>query len=192
MLAETKQWMHHYRMFQQKKGFTVLELLVVIAIIGILAVVILVATNLSRTKGINAAQIKLLQQYVKALELARSGNPPVFPPTSGVDPNTAWNCFNFTNPNACMWEGGGGSELGSLNNALAPYIGDVSSPLSLTSASGNVTRGMMYRPISNQSRFEIRFALKGNVNPCPPVTGGTMVGRSADANRTLCTYRYNP
>ncbi len=66
--------------FQKKKiqntlaGFTLIELLVVIAIIGILAGIVAMALDDSRTKGRDAARKTQSQEIIKALEIYYSDN----------------------------------------------------------------------------------------------------------------------
>lgn len=59
--------MDRYRM--QMKGFTLIELLVVIAIIGILSSVVLASLSSSRSRGLDAARQKQLEQLSNAVLL---------------------------------------------------------------------------------------------------------------------------
>ena len=58
----------------KNKGFTLIELLMVIAIIGILASVILISLNISRSKGANAAVKSNLQSVRSQAELIYDQN----------------------------------------------------------------------------------------------------------------------
>lgn len=53
----------------KKAGFTLIELLVVISIIGVMSSVILSSLNTARMKSRDAARIKILEEYTKALAL---------------------------------------------------------------------------------------------------------------------------
>jgi prepilin-type N-terminal cleavage/methylation domain-containing protein len=54
---------------KKRDGFTILELLVVISIIGLIAGVVIIAINDSRTKGQDSGKKVQLQEVLKALEL---------------------------------------------------------------------------------------------------------------------------
>lgn len=105
--------------FQKKRnvaGFTLLELLIVIAIIGIIAAIVLAALSTSRQKARNSARIRMVNEYVKAIELYRANN------VSGSYPATttgAWACLGSYPDNSC-WGSSGTGIAGSID--LRPYI----------------------------------------------------------------------
>ncbi len=114
------------------KGFTLIELLVVIAIIGLLASIILVSLGSARTKSRDAKRAADLKDFETALELYYSDN--------GHYPYTnSWTSFDspqyssnpiYSGPN------GTGSALGTLTQAMAPYIGALADPRNLGTDSG--------------------------------------------------------
>ena len=67
----------------KQKGFTLIELLVVISIIGLLASVVLVALNSSRSKGRDAKRVADVHQISIALEEYIQDNPSGLYPQAG-------------------------------------------------------------------------------------------------------------
>jgi prepilin-type N-terminal cleavage/methylation domain-containing protein len=117
-------------------GFTLIELLVVIAIIGLLASIILASLNNARIKARDAKRIADLRDFQLALELYYSTNNhyPYTGPVAG-----GWTSFDspIYSPNR-IYSGpnGSGSALGTLTQAMAPDIGQLSDPYSLGADSG--------------------------------------------------------
>lgn len=74
------------------RGFTLIELLVVIAIIGILASIVLVSLNSSRTKGRDITRVAALKEMVKAIGLADSDPQKPLTGCTGVSGNDASTC----------------------------------------------------------------------------------------------------
>ena len=112
-------------------GFTLIELLVVIAIIGLLAAIVLVSLNSTRSKARDARRVSDLRQIVTALNMLADSQGGDFFSTGGVA-----KCLGMGSATTC-WNGGvAGSD--SLNSALAPYISKIPlDPLSGSRAKGN-------------------------------------------------------
>lgn len=172
---------HHTR-----KGFTLIELLVVIAIIGILAAVVLVSLNASRQKGRNAARVRMVQEYAKALEVARANSPTFSYPTI----TGAWACLGdygttgYSPTDTCI--GWGYNEDSNLMTSLAPYIANPPG----TTVDGY--QGLIYRsPGGSGFAYEIRYMLEGINQKC---VGGSASPYLISANhggagtRTYCAY----
>ncbi|HRH24899.1 MAG TPA: prepilin-type N-terminal cleavage/methylation domain-containing protein [Candidatus Paceibacterota bacterium] len=90
------------------KGFTLLELLTVIAIIGLLASVVVVSINTSRTKARDSQRINDLRQIRIALELYYNENGYYPPAPCGYD------CNGYFSSNTPEWS--------TLASYLSPYI----------------------------------------------------------------------
>jgi prepilin-type N-terminal cleavage/methylation domain-containing protein len=73
-LIRQKNFAHSLLLKKSGAGFTLIELLVVIAIIGLLASVILVSLNNTRSKARDVKRVADLNQFAKALELYFNAN----------------------------------------------------------------------------------------------------------------------
>ncbi len=182
------------------QGFTLIELLVVIAIIGILASVVMAALSIAREKGKNAGQIRLVQEYAKALELYRVQN--------GSYPNPGGNGFyclgdygtigGAAESNVCYT--GGGDESATLPGFLDHYIKNPP----LATLGDDVEGGMYRRPATNATIGVYSGGLTGTVGvtgtfgyeilyPLEPGSESSCIGgpayvRSSDADGVICGY----
>jgi len=161
-----------------EKGFTLMELLVVISIIGLFAAVVMTALNTAREKGRNSARIQQMNQYIRALELARSNNGNArFPvPNAGA----SYVCLGDY-PGTTCWDG-------TVNE-------DTTFPTTLMQTipslpAGDVvgtTRGYTYRTTDSGVTYEIRWMMEGG-------SGGASVCKIAQAtsaasgSNTICTF----
>ncbi len=189
------------------RGFTLIELLVVIAIIGILASVVLAALASSREKGRNAARIRMVQEYAKALELARVGD--AYPDTGYVAPSNANTlyCLGDYGPNVGFnatdgcGANGASRESSSLMAALNPYIKNPRGDTVRAVRGNTFYMGMTYRRPSSAITlyspsgvvvysgippYEIRYQLEGQGQDC--MSGANYYSASDTSGVTRCSY----
>lgn len=103
-----------------RRGFTLIELLVVISIVGLLSSVVLSSVNSARGKMDNTQRERVVEEYVKALNLYYHDNGGNYPPDSG--------CLGEYSDNLCGVDNDTLVST-SLNSALAPYFGNSTSNL---------------------------------------------------------------
>ncbi|MDD5032739.1 MAG: type II secretion system protein [Candidatus Pacebacteria bacterium] len=102
---------------KRNAAFTLLELLVVIGIVGLLSSVALVLYNGVRIDSRNSERISDINQYVKAINLAISGNGE-YPDPGDTGPH----CLGDYDDDKCGLNGTYYSESETLNNILSPYL----------------------------------------------------------------------
>ncbi|MEO8065919.1 MAG: prepilin-type N-terminal cleavage/methylation domain-containing protein [Candidatus Doudnabacteria bacterium] len=102
----------------KQKGFTLIELLVVISIIGLLASVVLVSLNGSRTKARNVRRSADISQLAKAFNLGLDNN------ISLPDTGGNWVCVS----SSCYAGWSGYSANSTVDAFLAAYIKKPSDP----------------------------------------------------------------
>ncbi|MDO8572957.1 MAG: type II secretion system protein [bacterium] len=107
---------------RDKEGFTLVELLIVISIISLLASTVLASLNSARAKAVVAAQIQIVEEYKKVLDLYYSDNgqyfhlPPINqPPFYGVA------CMGDYATDQCEYSATR-LENPALNTALEKYL----------------------------------------------------------------------
>lgn len=167
-------------------GFTLLELLVVIAIIGILSAVVLASLNSSRQKGRNAARIKMIEEYTKALELVHLN--------VGSYPSAATlKCLGDYSDDTCWANDGDGTAedtaVGGLNDLLKPYISNPPGDMVATQPPATGPHeGFVYISPTALYAYEIYYMLEGTSQKCfrsqPPAIA--VYGAA-----TYCRYRHS-
>lgn len=123
------------RQFASQPGFTLIELLVVISIISLLASIVLVSVNNTRTKGRDVKRIADLKQIRTALEFYYQDNNH-YPITSC--PASAWASFDspqYAPAPVCNTPGGSPSGQ-NLAQAMSPYVKGAGDPKNLGGDSG--------------------------------------------------------
>ena len=99
-------------MAQPQRGFTLIELLIVISIIALMSSVVLASVNDARTKAANAERLQQVDEYRKALELARDSD--------GKYPQTnAYRCLGNPPSGICFYNR---LVVPAIVNALTPYM----------------------------------------------------------------------
>jgi prepilin-type N-terminal cleavage/methylation domain-containing protein len=173
--------MFYLSTFQNKrnsKGFTLMELLVVVSIIGLLVAVIIAALNTSREKGRNSARIQQMNQYIRALELARSNSSLVrFPvPSAG----SAYVCLGDY-PGTTCWDGSV-NEDATLPTTLIQTIPSL--------PAGDVvgtTRGYTYRTTDSGVTYDIRWTMEGGAGSAT-ICKIAQTTATASGSNTVCTF----
>lgn len=162
----------------KKRGFTLMELLVVISIVGLFAAVILTALNTAREKGRNSGRIQQVNQYIRALELARSNNSNArFPlPAAGA----SYVCLGDY-PGTTCWDG-------SVNEDTT-FPGVLIQTISTLPAGDVVgsTRGYTYRTTDSGVTYDIRWMMEGGAGATSICKIAQSVGAISGAN-TICTF----
>ena len=132
MRAETK---------NLKNGFTLIELLVVISIIGLLASVVLVSLNSTRSKARDTKRVAEVRQLINALQLYVD-NVGTFPNATGSCLN-GWCCLGHGDAGTCWTVPSTYHGSTALDAQLAPYVPKLpDDPLNNTARYGDA---YMYR-----------------------------------------------
>ncbi len=116
---------------KKQLGFTLIELLVVITIIGLMASVVLVATQRARTDAKNVAKAQNIRSLQKAVELYIQDNGGSYPPVSNqavslpiLAPLIASYAI-YNDPTQGSWNNGYVSAAPGLGNNASVYWGGV-------------------------------------------------------------------
>lgn len=170
-----------------KKGFTLIELLVVIAVIGLLASIVMVATNSVRSKARNVKRLSDIQQYLTAIEMAYDASNGASYPNPG---DTAWHCLGDYGDNLCWLNGIDLGESAILNGILDDYISSLPADEMLICGFGGVStncyEGYLYHCTeTNCHTIEFAWFMEGDDQSC----GVGYDNGNICANCTFCWYK---
>lgn len=143
--------------------------------IALLSTIVLGAVNDAREKAQVKKKNEIARQYINALELYRNDNPNIGYPTTG----NQFECLGYNVSETCFLIMDGSP---ALNNLIANYYPAMpKNDDFIVSASGNITKGIMYRCPSSDSCY-LRWYLP-NDQDC-------IYGKTAnnEENHTECTY----
>lgn len=157
-------------------------MLVVVAIVGLLASVVLSSLNSSREKAVVAAQLQIVEEYKKALDLYYFDNNGVYPKVDFVGPWNGTACMADYVGDECVYAGTR-YESPALNTALNSYI---SSRTPLKRVHDTTFNFDFDGPIYTCQNFACSFllmeyAMPGNNQPCGFGITGANIG-----NITMC------
>ncbi len=143
------------------KGFTLIELMVVIAIIALLAAAVLFSISNAGKSSRNAGRLKIIEEYVKALELVNAN--------LGRYTATTWVCLgDYPTDNQCFTGGTAYSDSATLMSELSTYIANP--PGNVVRGSTQFYEGFIYQAPSIVSGttygYEIRYFLEGTSRKC--------------------------
>ncbi|MDD5032738.1 MAG: type II secretion system protein [Candidatus Pacebacteria bacterium] len=181
---------------KRNAAFTLLELLVVIGIVGLLSSVALVLYNGVRIDSRNSERISDINQYVKAINLAISGNGE-YPDPGDTGPH----CLGDYDDDKCGFNGVSYSESSVLNSALSPYVdfknytgdqGIICGPSGAGGGPDICFQGYVYscsfRPNNFCKSFFLLWYLEGENVSCGI---GIPVPNSNGVGVTICQYLSN-
>ena len=161
-----------------KRGFTLMELLMVVSLIGLFAAVIVSALNTAREKGRNSARIQQVNQYIRALELARSNNANAVFPTPAVGATAV--CLGDY-PGTTCWDGSV-NEDATFPTVLLQTISTLP-PGDLVST----YRGYTYQTTDSGVTYNIRWVMEGGAGATSFCRIAQATGAAAGSN-TICTF----